>query len=107
MIEPLVRIECKECSMFFKVPDIPAGLCAMRNAWTPVGGGCMASKDLKKAPDKVTVIQCKDCRYRRKYPKGWYCGYEYDRSDPYEMTRRADDEHYYCADAERKEEEEC
>lgn len=39
MINPLVRIECKECSMFFKVPDIPAGLCAMRNAWTPEEGG--------------------------------------------------------------------
>lgn len=61
MIKPLVRIECKECSMFFKVPDIPAGLCAMRNAWTPADGGCMGSDDMKKTPDKVHVVRCKDC----------------------------------------------
>ena len=51
------------------------------------------------------IVRCKDCKYRRNSRQGWYCGYEYDRSDPYEMTRRADDENYYCADAERKEHE--
>lgn len=64
-----------------------------------------AEKRLEQYMKENTVIKCKDCRYRRKYPKGWYCGYEYDCSDPYKMTRRADDENYYCADAERKEEE--
>lgn len=53
--------------------------------------------------DVVELVRCKDCEYRRHSSQGWYCGYEYDRSDPYEMTRRADDENYYCADAVRKE----
>lgn len=63
---------------------------------------------LSNAPavDAVEVVRCKDCAHRRNSRRGWYCGYEYDRSDPYEMTRRADDENYYCADAERKEKQE-
>lgn len=63
--------------------------------------------EIHNAPtiDAVEVVRCKDCKHRRNSKQGWYCGYEYDRSDPYEMTRRADDENYYCADAERKENE--
>lgn len=73
-------------------------------------GGCwirykMFEKMLEKQDE--AIVRCKDCKYRRNSNLGWYCGYEYDRSDPYEMTRRADDENYYCADAERREENKC
>lgn len=55
------------------------------------------------------IVRCKDCKYRlyaggvEKFTrKEYYCGYEYDRCDPYEMTRNANDPNYYCADAERR-----
>lgn len=73
-------------------------------------GGCwirykMFERNIDNAPTIDPILRCKDCKYRRNSSQGWYCGYEYDSSDPYEMTRRADDENYYCADAERKEHE--
>ena len=50
------------------------------------------------------IIRCLNCIHRRKGSNGYYCGYEFDRCDPYEMTRRADDPEYFCADAERNQE---
>ena len=91
--------------------DVKTSVCKEENADTGCGDGCdgncyyMTVIDRIPAVDAVEVVRCKDCAYRRSSPLGWYCGYEYDRSDPYEMTRRADDENYYCADAERKEHE--
>lgn len=56
------------------------------------------------------IVRCKDCKYRlyaggveKSTRKEYYCGYEYDRCDPYEMTRNANDPNYFCGDAIRKE----
>lgn len=59
------------------------------------------------------LIRCKDCKYR--YLKNervhgriysfWSCGYEDDNGDPFVHTRDAENDMYYCADAERKEHE--
>lgn len=85
--------------------DVKTRICVAECAAPECGCVCnlMEAIDGTPAVDAVEVVRCKDCKYRRNSHLGWYCGYEYDRSDPYEMTRRADDENYYCADAERKE----
>lgn len=56
------------------------------------------------------VITCEHCKYRERvegYARftraEYYCGYEYERCDPYEMTRNANDPNYFCADAKRRE----
>lgn len=58
------------------------------------------------------IVRCKDCRYRKAVTNGrstheeYYCGFEYERCDPYEMTRNASDPNYFCADAKRRSENE-
>lgn len=56
------------------------------------------------------IIRCKDCKYRERIEASgkftrerYYCGYEYERCDPYEMTRTASDPDYFCGDAKRRE----
>lgn len=55
------------------------------------------------------IVRCKDCKYRtarsdeRFSLKEYYCGYEFELCDPYEMTRNAHDPNYFCADAVKKE----
>lgn len=56
------------------------------------------------------VITCEHCKYRTRVEgyerftrSQYYCGYEYERCDPYEMTRNANDPNYFCADAIRRE----
>lgn len=57
-----------------------------------------------------SVITCEHCKYRvrveansRFTHEQHYCGWEYERCDPYEMTRNANDPNYFCADAKRRE----
>ena len=58
-----------------------------------------------------SVITCEHCKYRERvegYARStrneYYCGYEYEHCDPYEMTRNANNPNYFCGDAVRKEE---
>lgn len=62
--------------------------------------------------EKPDVITCEHCKYRERVEgyarftrSQYYCGYEYERCDPYEMTRNANDPNYFCADAKRRTEE--
>jgi len=57
-----------------------------------------------------SIVTCEHCKYRehvegyaRFTSAEYYCGYEYERCDPYEMTRNANDPNYFCADAKRRE----
>lgn len=57
-----------------------------------------------------SIITCEHCKYRERVEgnamlthQEYYCGYEYERCDPYEMTRNANDPNYFCADAKRRE----
>lgn len=57
-----------------------------------------------------SVITCEHCKYRERVEANsrftheqYYCGWEYERCDPYEMTRNANDPNYFCGDAVRKE----
>jgi len=52
----------------------------------------------------VKAIRCKDCKYREHYREsGYMCGL--DTGDPYMTGRNAEDDDWFCADAERKEHE--
>lgn len=55
------------------------------------------------SPKEPEIIHCKDCRYRELDDRyGFMCGL--DTGDPYGLGRCADDENWYCADAERRRE---
>lgn len=50
------------------------------------------------------IIHCKDCKYREHDERyGYMCSL--DTGDPYELGRCAEDENWYCADAERREDD--
>lgn len=85
--------------------DVKTRICVAECAAPECLCVCNLMVAIDGTPAVDSVVRCKDCAHRRHSKQGWYCGYEYDRSDPYEMTRRADDENYYCADAERREHE--
>ena len=59
------------------------------------------------------LVRCKDCKHRYLRTErvcghnysSMSCGYEDDNGDPYVHTRDAQNDMYYCADAERKEHE--
>lgn len=63
----------------------------------------MLRKDLRKLPPAgPQIIYCKDCKYRGYYrPSGYIC--VLDTGDPYMTGRNAEDDDWFCADAERKE----
>lgn len=51
--------------------------------------------------DVVEVVRCKECKYRYQHEcYGLVC--LLDSSDPYDTSRNADDDNWYCADGERK-----
>lgn len=61
------------------------------------------------AADVVEVVRCKDCKHRKAYKH--YCekGYmnikavcDLDSADPYELSRNAEDDDWFCADGERR-----
>ncbi len=63
--------------------------------------------------DYVKVVRCKDCKHRkgafhtdRRRTEGGYYIYwcELDTGDPFELGRNAEDDNWFCADGERKEE---
>ena len=58
---------------------------------------------IKHVPSEtLDIIRCKDCKFRTQATNGYYCGYEFERCDSYEMTRNASDPNYFCADAEMR-----
>ena len=60
--------------------------------------------DIMRFPSaEPEIIHCKDCKYRELDDHyGFMCGL--DTGDPYGLGRCADDENWYCADAERRRE---
>ena len=53
--------------------------------------------------DLVRVVRCKNCKYRlNSEDYGIMC--DLDTGDPYELGRNAEDDDWYCADGEPKEE---
>ena len=72
-------------------------------------------EDIENAPtaDVVPVVRCKECKYRkgafhtdRRRKEGGYWLYwcELDTGDPFELGRNAEDDDWFCADGERREE---
>ena len=67
-------------------------------------------KGLKRLPSaEPEIIKCKDCKYRIvnvNYGKKGYLNLkavrDLDTGDPFELGRRAEDDEWFCADAERK-----
>lgn len=62
--------------------------------------------------DVVEVVRCKDCKHRRVNEHYGEKGYlrikamcELDTGDPFELSRCASDDDWFCADGERKDEE--
>jgi len=58
------------------------------------------------------IIRCKDCKHRilnENYGKKGYMGLkamcELDTGDPFELGRNAEDDDWYCGDAERRTDE--
>ena len=50
------------------------------------------------------IIYCKDCKHREYYREsGYMC--RLDTGDPYMTGRNAEDDDWFCADAERKDDE--
>lgn len=67
--------------------------------------------DSVPAADVVEVVRCKDCKHRRLNEHYGEKGYlrikamcELDTGDPFELSRCAEDDDWFCADGERKEE---
>lgn len=63
------------------------------------------------AVDAVPVVRCRDCKHRivnENYGKRGYMNIkatcELDTGDPFELGRYAEDDDWFCADGERKEE---
>lgn len=55
-------------------------------------------------PAGPQIIRCKDCKYREYYRESDYmCAL--DTGDPYMTARNAEDDDWFCADAERKDDE--
>lgn len=53
-------------------------------------------------PAQPEIIHCKYCKYREHDERyGYMCSL--DTGDPYELGRCAEDENWFCADAERRE----
>ena len=58
---------------------------------------------IKEVPtiDAVPVVRCKDCKYRTSDNKfGWVC--DNDSADPYDTGRMPEDDDWFCADGERR-----
>ena len=57
--------------------------------------------------DAIEIIKCKDCKHRilnKLYPNRgfkYYC--DLDTGDPWELGRIAENDDWFCADAERRE----
>lgn len=52
-------------------------------------------------PAEPEVIRCKDCKHREYYRKsGYMC--RLDTGDPYMTGRNAEDDDWFCADAEMR-----
>jgi hypothetical protein len=53
-------------------------------------------------PTEPQIIRCKNCKHREYYREsGYMCAL--DTGDPYMTARNAEDDDWFCADAERKE----
>ena len=68
--------------------------------------------DSVPAADVVEIVRCKDCKHRRvneHYGEKEYLRIkamcELDTGDPFELSRCAEDDDWFCADGERKDEE--
>lgn len=75
----------------------------------PTWNDAVSLVDSAPTIDAVEVVRCKDCKHRV-YTTDWFssywsCGFEDVNGDPYVHTRDAENDMYYCADAERKEDE--
>lgn len=71
---------------------------------------CKALSDLP--PAKPEIIRCKDCKHRIVNEHAGEKGYlnlkamcELDTDDPFELGRNAEDDEWFCADAERRAED--
>lgn len=65
--------------------------------------------DSVPASNVVEVVRCKDCKHRRLNEHYGEKGYlrikamcELDTGDPFELSRCAEDDDWFCADGERK-----
>ena len=63
------------------------------------------------AVDAVSVVRCKDCKYRivnEHYGEKGYMALKAickeDTGDPFQLGRNAEDDDWYCADGERRDE---
>ena len=62
-----------------------------------------AAKEIEKLP-RFEIIRCKECKHKVVNELGWtVC--EMESADPYEHTRDVDNDNWFCADGERREDE--
>lgn len=54
--------------------------------------------------ERIDIVRCGECKYRHRDQWGWYC--DNDTADPYERTRSAEDANWFCADGERRDDDE-
>lgn len=84
--------------------DLISRAAALEAISTEGGCGICASRVLDiPAVDAVPVVRCKDCKFRDvtgKYPVCWL-----DSADPCELTRNADEDDWFCADGERRDDD--
>lgn len=68
--------------------------------------------EIEKRRNMVEVVRCKDCKYRivnEHYGEDGYMKLkaicDKDTGDPFELGRNAEDDEWFCADAERREDD--
>ena len=95
----MTREEAKEYIMRHCNPDYPKG----KMEWDKAINMAIS------ALSQPEVIRCKDCKHRilnENYGKRGYLKIkamcELDTGDPFELGRDADDDNWYCKDAERR-----
>lgn len=106
-------VRCKNCKFSSELKndemfDLRCGV-----SWDEVNGAWYCSHGIRKDEpifpltfhDVVEVVRCKNCKHRRavKWADGtvhWEC--VLDSGDPYEQSRHAEDDDWFCGDGEAK-----
>lgn len=57
-----------------------------------------ALNELPSAQFRSDDKRCKNCIHQLSFPDGKCCGIEMEMCDPYELSRRAWDDNWFCAD---------
>ena len=112
LLDTVFEVHCKECDKrkgkkngkyktIYEVGEAPCKSCGVNDM----------REYLEDAPtaDVVEVVRCKDCKHRIVNEHYGEKGYmklkaicDKDTGDPFELGRNAEDDEWFCADAERR-----